>query len=291
MPLIPILLAAAPAFVGAAVCGTCHPAQYHSQSTTAHARALARSKPPQPGEWAFGAGLQAITFVRRSGRENYLELGRSWYRALNGYASTPGHPRGQDVPYRIFDPSAAILRCFACHSTGPLTLASDDSIEPRESGVRCEVCHGPGADHARNPQVSKLRNPAALSGDEINQLCGACHRMPEPAGGDADLRNPWNARHQPLMLAASTCFRASQGHLTCFTCHDPHTPLETKLTAYDAACQSCHRHPRHTQPVAGRACAECHMPQVQAAPNLKFANHRIAVYAAADPMSPIAVRR
>lgn len=252
-----------------------------------------RSKPPQPGEWAFGAGLQAITFVSRVEDDNYLELGASWYRRLNGLALTPGHRNAAGVRYRIFDPSAAILRCFACHSTGPIAIAVapektlQENIVPQELGVRCEVCHGPAAAHARDPQHVHPRNPAKLSASELNDLCGACHRMPAAAGSATDLRNPWNARHQPLLLALSACFRQSQGRLTCFTCHAPHAPLETKLAAYNAACAKCHAAPRHARPVQGRPCAECHMPAARPLPNLAFANHRIAIYAPSDPMWPV----
>jgi hypothetical protein len=252
---------------------------------------MARSKPSQPGEWAFGAGLQAITLVSRVDRDNYLEHGESWYRRRNGMALTPGHQNNSGVRYRIFDPSAAILRCFACHSTGPVSVTSNDEIVPHEPGIRCEVCHGPAADHARDPKRFHPRNPASLSAPELNDLCGACHRMPSPAGSATDLRNPWNARHQPLMLAESACFRRSNGRLSCFTCHAPHGPLEQKLAAYDKACSNCHASPHHTRAIQGRACAECHMPAVKPLPgaastNLAFANHRIAVYSA-DPMWPV----
>jgi hypothetical protein len=284
-----MLLAAAvaPDYAGAAACRQCHSEIYVRQSTTAHARALARSKSPQPGEWAFGAGAQAITFVSRADADNYLELGETWYRHLNGFALTPGHRNAAGVRYRIFDPSAAIFRCFACHSTGPLSQANDETIEPLEMGVRCEVCHGPSAAHARDPARVHPNNPARATAAQLNDLCGACHRMPAAAGSATDLRNPWNARHQPLLLAVSACFRKSNGKLTCLTCHSPHAPLEEKLTAYDVACGSCHVAPRHKKPVGGHACAECHMPAVRPTPNLAFANHRIAIYAAADPMSPL----
>src|SRR5271166_5659887 len=143
------------AYAGAQACQPCHPAEYAAQSASGHARALAPSKsttsPPQPGEWAFGAGSQAITFVRHRDAETYLELGQSWFRTINGFAATPGHPNGEDTPYRTFDPSAGILRCFACHSTGPLTLQEGQNIVPHELGVRCEACHSPAGDHARNP--------------------------------------------------------------------------------------------------------------------------------------------
>src|SRR5262249_54855766 len=131
-------------YAGAEACRKCHPAEYAAQSSTGHFRALAPAQPPQPGDFAFGAGLQAITFVKRVDPEYYLEIGESWYRALAGYARTPGHEGSSGVRDRIFDPSAAILRCFACHSTGPLRVSQDQSILPAELGVRCEVCHGPG---------------------------------------------------------------------------------------------------------------------------------------------------
>jgi hypothetical protein len=278
-------------YAGAEACRKCHLAQFAAQSSSAHAGALARAKAPQPGDWAFGAGSQAITFVSRLNAETYLEEGESWYRALKGYARTPGHLAAAGLRYRIFGPEAGILRCFACHSTGPLSLSEGEAIVPLELGVRCEACHGPAGAHVRDPERSHPKNPGKLTAGELNDFCGACHRMPAAAGETPDLRAAWNVRHQPLLLAASACFRASQGRLNCLTCHSPHAPLETKLAAYDAACAKCHSAPKHSKPVAGRACAECHMPAVRPQPNLTFANHRIAVYSGADPLSPVTGRR
>lgn len=277
-------------YAGAESCRKCHAAEFAAQSSSGHAHALAHAQPPQPGDWAFGAGLQAITFVRRLDSEYYLEEGESWYRALGGYARTPGHTSSSGVRDRIFDPSAALLRCFACHSTGPLRVSADQRIEPSELGVRCEVCHGPAAAHAREPARFHPQNPGKLTADELNRFCGDCHRMPAAAGEAPNLRDPWNARHQPLLLAASACFQKSKGRLSCLSCHSPHAPLEHKLAAYDAACGRCHAHPLHKLAIAGRACVACHMPAVEAQPHLIFANHRIAVYSPADPMSPIAAR-
>lgn len=277
-----LLLAAgsAPEYAGSAACRTCHPAEYASQSGSEHARALARSRAGQPGDWAFGAGLQAITFVSRADPENYLEHELTWYTRLNRYARTPGHRQPGGVRYRIFDPQAAILRCFACHSTGPVSLAADGAIVPAELGVRCEDCHGPAAAHVRDPGQVRPVNPKRLSANAVNDLCGACHRMPMGATASTDLKDPWNARHQPLLLAASRCFRESRGRLSCLNCHVSHQPLETRHSSYDAACARCHAAPRHTTPVRGRVCAGCHMPSVQPAEGLSFANHRIAIYGA-----------
>lgn len=295
MPALLLLLFAAVLsaadYAGAGACAKCHPTEFTAQSGSAHAHAIAPSKAPQPGEWAFGSGAQAITFVTRVDEGHYREEGQSWYRRLNGYARTPGAARAAGTLYRVFDPAAAILRCFSCHSTGPLTVSDHQTIAPREFGVRCEACHGAAAAHAADPARVHPVNPGKLSADQLNALCGNCHRMPSGADETPDLRNPWNMRHQPLLLAASACFQQSKGRLSCLTCHSPHAPLQQNLVAYNAACSKCHASPRHKQPVAGRACASCHMPSVKPQSYLVFANHRIAVYGTTDPLTPLVVRR
>lgn len=280
-------------YSGAQSCQPCHRAEYEAQSASAHARSLAPVKahdgvaPPQPAEWAFGAGSQAVTFVHHRDPETYIELGQSWYSRLRGFAATPGHPKAEDTPYPTFAPSAGIMRCFACHSTGPLTLAAGDAIVPHELGVRCEACHSAAADHVKEPARHIPENPGRYTADAINQLCGECHRMPAGATETTDLRDPWNARHQPLTLAASVCYRSSNGRLSCLTCHSPHAAVERNLSSYDARCQSCHARVKHTRVVAGKACVECHMPSVRPTPQLVFANHRIGIYASSDPLTPV----
>lgn len=266
-------------------CQPCHPAEFATQSKSGHAAALSKAKPPQPGDWAFGAGSQAITFVHRESNNTYRELGRSWYSATKGYARTPGHPTEVGLTYRTFDPAAGILSCFGCHSTGPVTLAKDRAIVPYEMGVHCESCHGPSAKHASNPSSVRPSRPPITSGEAVNEFCGACHRMPAPAGATPNLRDPWNTRHQPLLLAESKCFKASAGKLTCFTCHSPHNDLNRDPASYNGACLTCHASVEHSISIAGRACATCHMPSVTAQRNLVFTSHRITVGRGTPPAS------
>lgn len=273
------LLFAAQTYTGASVCAGCHPQIAASQVKTGHAGALKKEE----DRWAFGSGLQAITYVSQLDEDTYLEHGLSWYRRAGGLQLTPGHRSSDGVRYRTFAPDAAILRCFQCHSTGPLRLAPGRRIEIFEPGVRCEACHGPSADHARNPVQVKPRNPARLTANEINLLCGECHRMPPAAGVETNWDNPWNARHQPVYLSQAACFQKSQGRLTCLSCHTPHA---SEPVDGSRPCLSCHPSARHRTATAGRACAHCHMPEVAPSPWLRFANHWIGVYGS-SPLRPI----
>jgi hypothetical protein len=286
------LMAAEPSYVGAAACGSCHAAELAAQSATGHARALRRSAANEPGDWAFGSGSQATTFVSRVDRETYREHGETWYRTTNSFGFTPGHRNAGGVLFRLFDPDARILRCFGCHSTGPLSLTAEHELTPHEIGVRCESCHGAGSAHAADPGANRLRNPARMQAAELNGFCAKCHRL--ELGSDEenrDVRDPRNARNQPLMLGASACFRGAKSRLTCFTCHAPHAELEREAGAYDKACRGCHTAVRHKADTAGQACAGCHMPSVRYGNELRFVNHRIGVYAAGEAIVPISARR
>jgi hypothetical protein len=277
------LLLAAQAYAGTSACAGCHAKLAESHSKTGHAGALRRDG----GRWAFGSGLQAITWVSQVDEDTYLEHGLSWYRRRGGLDLTPGHRGPRGVAYRTFAPDAAILRCFQCHSTGNLRVGQGRAIEPAESGVHCEACHGPSDAHARSPTESKPRNPGKFPAVEINRLCGECHRMPPASGSDVNWENPWNARHQPVYLSQSACFSNSAGRLSCVTCHAAHG---TAAIDANTRCASCHPAPKHRTAIAGKDCVSCHMPGVEPSPLLRFANHWIGVYGA-NPLRPLEQRK
>ena len=210
--------------VGSKRCQTCHPEQFALQSKSEHALALAPAKPGAPGEWAFGAGLKAITYVSHIDEETYVERKETFYTSTKRMGITPGHKDGTDLDYPTFEPVSSSMRCFRCHSTGDLTLGAGFSLQPAELGIRCESCHGPGAAHAESGDGRLIRNPKRLNAIEINTLCGTCHRKPPAVGVEGDWMDPWNVRHQPALFSQSACFRKSAGRLSCLTCHDPHAP-------------------------------------------------------------------
>jgi hypothetical protein len=272
-----LLLLAAQDFAGSRSCAACHSEIARTQAGTQHAQALGRTR---DGRWAFGAGAQAVTYVSQASEDTYLEHGLSWYKKSGQLALTPGHTSPEGVTYQTFAADSNILRCFQCHSTGKLRLTPARAIEPGQPGVRCETCHGPGADHVAKPQRGTIRNPARLSATEINSLCGECHRMPPARGESTNFQNPWNVRHQPVYFSQSACFLKSEGKLSCLSCHNPHE--DTKPLG-DAKCAECHPQPKHTTATAGNSCVTCHMPVVNPSPWLGFVNHWIGIYRLTGP--------
>ena len=256
-------------------------------------------------EWAFGAGEQAVTFVGQVDEDRYVEHHFSYYPASGALGTTPGH---RDVPvreareamgvyYETFGPQPSIMRCFQCHSTGPLALGDGFSLRPRELGVRCEACHGPGRQHveavesgALEQVTAAIRNPARLPGDKLIELCGACHRPPASAGQVIDWSDPWNVRHQPVYLSRSACVQPGGRPLACMRCHDPHGPLSPEAAQDSRRCIECHENGLPPASIcsqaAGRTCSSCHMPPVRPQDELRFTNHWIGVYDTEDPLRP-----
>jgi tetratricopeptide (TPR) repeat protein len=276
-------------YTGSNACRACHAAKFESQSKTAHARALAAARPGNPisgipapenkAQWAFGAGEKAITWVSQTGEDTIAEHGLSYYAATKALDLTPGHANSSDLVYRTFDPLGTALRCFRCHSTGPVLLKPGYQVQPSEPGVRCEACHGPGASHVGSGGgAGTIQNPKKLSAAGLNALCGACHRQASDLDDETDWSNSWNVRHQPSYLHRAACFRNSNGALSCITCHDPHEPLQKSAAHYDGRCAACHRKVLHKTAVASRSCVGCHMPTVATSAALRFTNHWIGVY-------------
>ena len=159
---------------------------------------------------------------------------------------------------------------------------------------------------------SKIVNPARLTPYLANNICMACHqtgdvRVLKPGKTYRDVRpghlldetlsilivpptreSPPSADHVEhyYSMTLSKCYRASQGKLSCITCHDPHVePSSEEAPAYFAGkCLSCHTNQSCKLPIATRMqqqpannCIGCHMPKrdIQVISHSSATNHRI----------------
>ncbi len=185
-------------------------------------------------------------------------------------------------------------KCIGCHTTGIRTLAQDGNGEwkyqaypasifnPNDPAyldydhdgqvdivnVGCEACHGLGSKHvlsAGNPDL--IVNPADLSSEESNEVCGQCHaRVKSVPGGvhdwpfnDAtgqswspglgipltdfftDASGRWpdgvNSRqhHQQWLDFLESSKPGFQFHpVVCVECHNPHRPTSNAHQIVDS---------------------------------------------------------
>jgi hypothetical protein len=132
--------------------------------------------------------------------------------------------------------------CLACHTVGfdlPTGFVTE-SQTPHLTGVQCENCHGPAAQHAANPGDPLVVPRAELAA----QVCGGCHNDPRHPTFDE-----WSASGHALPVVEDmnpagrikNCGRCHSGSvrvslldktplpkgdadmgIVCATCHNPH---------------------------------------------------------------------
>jgi cytochrome c553 len=85
-------------------------------------------------------------------------------------------------------------RCIGCHTTGFDYKAWDAAKADFAAGKRkdlrdlfvadlrvsCEMCHGPGSEHVKNPGAETIINPTKMTDATARQMvCGQCHTRPD----------------------------------------------------------------------------------------------------------------
>ncbi len=197
------------------------------------------------------------------------------------------------------------IECASCHFTGYTltpTVAGDfvagavndpngeadidgDGV-PNELNIGCEVCHGPGSEHAKSAKVRKaatIVNPRKLPAERATVVCDQCHSRPQgnlkndqPVSKENRMlipgisRNEYLTNHTTREDAAQQDFWGdgvhSKGHhqqgtdfirskkyingtqlLTCATCHDPHGQTGVK-----------HQLRMEVHDPGNSLCASCH---------------------------------
>ncbi len=242
--------------------------------------------------WAFGRGQAGQTYVFEN-HGNFYESRVSFYNAVGGLDLTMGaamrRPQTvEEAAGRKMDPIDR-RECFGCHSNGGVAQGQLH-FETLVPGVGCESCHGSGEKHmaamaSGDAKAAKMPRLAAMTADEMSEMCGRCHRT----WSQIALNGPHgvnNVRFQPYRLANSKCYDAADARIRCTACHDPHGNVETNLSKYDANCTACHAAGggKKVCRTAKTNCASCHMPKIELpGAHASFTDHQIRIVKANEP--------
>jgi hypothetical protein len=243
----------------------------------------------------IGSGRRGQTYLYWKGEQLY-ELPVSYWTDGHQWINSPGYKDGTANFARHVDP-----RCLECHTTYVRALSADPqtNLYDRASlvtGISCESCHGPGADHiAKETRASaklagsavhSISNPANFSRDRQIDQCALCHNgtqrqqllpsfsyVPGMPLDEYLAPNPQDTVDHPDvhgnqvgLLKRSRCYLSSAS-MTCSTCHNVHAP-ERSAASYSDRCLNCHKWQScgvaKTMGVKiADNCIDCHMPLQQ----------------------------
>lgn len=144
--------------------------------------------------------------------------------------------------------------CLACHDEMEEQYGRSlhfHAWQTSDAERGCESCHGPGAEHADDPEPDNIVSygvTAAAGGKAQDSLCLQCHSTNE----EIEL---WEmGRHAKNDISCTNCHTMHAGYSpttrtpeTCYTCH-----LRVKI---DGSMQA--RHPIRENKVG---CSDCHNP-------------------------------
>ncbi len=274
-------------------------------------------------DWIIGAGVNGYGAILRKG--NFLfQAPLSFYTQPMKWAPSPGYEFTDLGFSRPITPGCIFCHSGRPNSVAGVN-GRFGSTPFSEVSIGCENCHGPGALHVKavtaanapsgkNPArlTTAIVNPARLTPYLADNICMACHqtgdaRVLKPGKTYQDIRPgrpldetlsimmipptreaPPTADHVEhyYSMTLSRCYRASQGRLSCITCHDPHVePSREDAPKYFAAkCLTCHTNQSCKLPTETRLqksppndCIGCHMPKrdIQVISHSSATNHRI----------------
>jgi Tfp pilus assembly protein PilF len=274
-------------------------------------------------EWIIGAGVNGFGGIFQEDK-HLFQAPLSFYTRPRNWAPSPGYEFTDLGFNRPITPGCIFCHSGRPNPVAEGN-GQFETPAFSELAIGCENCHGPGADHVKTVQspsappkksnevsIAGIVNPARLTPYLADNICMACHqtgdaRVLKPGKTYQDIRPgrpldetlsimmvpptreaPPTADHVEhyYSMTLSKCYRASQGRLSCITCHDPHVePKGEEVAKYFAAkCLTCHTNQSCKLPIETRMqksppndCIGCHMPKrdIQVISHSSATNHRI----------------
>ncbi len=264
--------------------------------------------------YVIGSGVNGYSYLVRRG-DHLVQAPVSYYVREDEWGLSPGYELarpGEDYGFNRTIHAA----CLQCHSGRPLPASSGEGHyqDPpfAEVAIGCENCHGPGRSHVdarladRDFEDGEIVQPLDLQPRLAENICMNCHqggdaRILQPGRGHFDFRpgewlndtvailklppDPAAPRESDLLehnasMALSRCFLATEGRLSCFSCHEIHGEPDDRARHYREKCLACHQDSSCRLPPAARPsndCASCHMPKrdIATISHSSLTNHRI----------------
>ena len=244
----------------------------------------------EPIDIVTGSGVRGATYLYWRGDQLY-ELPVSYWTDGHQWINSPGYENGSVDFSRPVNPG-----CLECHATYIRPLSPDPGTNRYDrdtlvTGISCERCHGPGANHVARAKAGSasasagqaILNPTKFSRDRQVDLCALCHSGIQreaiappfsymPGRPLSDYFKPLQAEsaehpdvhgNQVGLLQRSRCYLSSP-NMTCSTCHDVHAK-EQPAAAYSVKCLTCHQWQScGVSKTIGHSiannCIDCHMP-------------------------------
>ena len=244
-------------YVGTEVCKTCHEKEYDLWKTSGHALILHKSSDAEVNAIPLPAGYdkKTITYVIGSYKWKTLFLDRKGYLITSTSAGDgknqynlkskkwSDYLPGQKIPYD----------CGRCHTTGYSSEGHQNGLEGiigtwKFDGIQCEVCHGPGANHASSTSKADIK---------VNRyICSQCHGT-EPL----DVI-PLNGVFLAQYTEVNQLLKSRMKSFSCVVCHNPHLSAQKSIKR---SCETCHQkiaeeYRESYMYKVGVTCIDCHMP-------------------------------
>lgn len=190
---------------------------------------------------------------------------KRWFPVFGDQVAPPGDGFHWTGPYKSWE-----ARCAECHATGYSRnyIPATNSYAPRmaETGVGCEPCHGPGANHVAwaregggESEGPGLTVDLATSQRAELGVCLACHSRRKAMGDGLPL--PGADYHDACSIALLREGVYHPDGAILDEVFEGGSFLQSRMHTQGVRCSNCHEPHSGALRLEGNAvCAQCHSP-------------------------------